>query len=367
MDINIEIAVDDVPPHLLEYFEIVPAIKKKNMLGIPWRIAFALQDDGWTLRSDIIWQKPNPVPASVKDRPTLSHEYIFLLSKSKDYYYDWWNISEEAKTNNPISSKEYREEIGRGSGNRESDSFDPESGSRPMGNRPDGRRNRRSVWSIPTACNKDDHFAVMPDEIVDIAIKAGTSERGCCFNCKTPWVRILKSKVENIPDIEPVSRNGTLLTPKDSAIVSYLEQNGGDYRIALQGDKHHKLWTEEQANHGGKVSQFRDKGYAITWWGEGYDAVWEPGCECENRDGMDAWDIPGDPVPSFPTIPCVVLDPFSGSGTTGKVALRMGRSYVGVEMNKKYLDNSRKKLAMVSPFVVSEVSSIEETLNGNEK
>ena len=295
------------------------------------------------------------MPESVRNRCTKSHEYVFLLTKSEKYFYDWWDISEKSVSDNPISSAGYREEIGRGSGNREANNFDEESAKKPMGNRSDARKNRRTVWTIATATgNGDDHYAIMPPELASICIRAGTSAKGCCYNCGTPWQREIRSNVEGLAPIDPIERNGMLLTPEDSAIVDYIEKNSGDYRITLKGQKHEKLWTGESPITGGRISHFDKKGYSLIYWGEGNTSSWEPGCECTNRDAVEAWDIPGVEVPPFPTIPCLVLDPFSGAATTGMESLKIGRSYVGVELNPKYLENSRKKLATLDPMFIEE-------------
>jgi len=112
-------------------------LKPKDLIGLPWRLAFALQADGWYLRSDIIWHKPNCQPESVKDRPTRAHEYLFLFSKSKDYYYD------AAELREPATSRK-------------------------------GWRNRRTIWSINTEPNHYDHFAMFPETLVDPCIRASS-------------------------------------------------------------------------------------------------------------------------------------------------------------------------------------------------
>ena len=117
--------------------KVKTGLPDKSLVGIPWRVVLALQADGWVLRSDIIWHKPNPMPESVKDRPTKSHEYIFLLTKSKKYYYDNEAIKE-------ISKIDFRS------------------------------KNKRTVWSIPTQAYPEAHFATFPEEIPEICIKAGT-------------------------------------------------------------------------------------------------------------------------------------------------------------------------------------------------
>ena len=153
-------------------------------MGIPWRVAFALQADGWYLRQDIIWSKPNPMPESVTDRCTKAHEYIFLLTKSAKYFYDAEAIKEQAAfgiPNSPESiaspygqgftrrakapSGTYSEDSGRNDGNRHpSGGYVPENGT----------RNRRSVWTITTKPFREAHFATFPPEIPEICIKAGS-------------------------------------------------------------------------------------------------------------------------------------------------------------------------------------------------
>ena len=150
---------------------IIEGLKEKDLVGIPWRVAFALQADGWYLRSDIIWQKPNPMPESVKDRPTKSHEYIFLLTKSKKYYYDADAIKEPT-----VSQDKYK---------RDRDNpdykFNNTHGRTKMSGLKDNkytRRNKRDVWSINTKPYKEAHFAVFPEEIPMNCIKAGSPKDG---------------------------------------------------------------------------------------------------------------------------------------------------------------------------------------------
>jgi DNA modification methylase len=141
--------------------------KPKDLVGIPWRVAFALQADGWYLRQDIIWHKPNPMPESVTDRCTKSHEYLFLLTKSAKYYYDHEAIKEQAKTPPAVRDKHgegYQADYPNG------DRFS--AGARVWG--ADGKRNRRSVWTIPTKPFQGAHFAVMPEALVEPCILAGS-------------------------------------------------------------------------------------------------------------------------------------------------------------------------------------------------
>mgnify|MGYP003641631452 CR=1 FL=1 len=149
----------------------VPGLKPKDLIGIPWRVAFALQADGWYLRSDIIWQKPNPMPESVKDRPTKSHEYIFLLTKSKKYYYDADAIKEPA-----VSQDNYKRDR-----DNPDHKFNNTPGRTEMSGLKDNKykhRNKRDVWSISTKPYKEAHFAVFPEEIPMNCIKAGSPKDG---------------------------------------------------------------------------------------------------------------------------------------------------------------------------------------------
>src|SRR5690606_31209033 len=129
---------------------------------IPWRVAFALQEDGWYLRSDIIWHKPAPIPESVTDRPTRAHEYIFLLTKNPRYYYDAEAIAEPAVSG-------------------------PNVGQKPRMERP--TRNKRSVWTIATQPYPEAHFATFPEKLVEPCILAGTSHMACP-KCRAPWKRV---------------------------------------------------------------------------------------------------------------------------------------------------------------------------------
>lgn len=160
-------------------------LKPKDLVGIPWRVAFALQDDGWYLRQENVWEKPNPMPESVTDRPTCAHEKVFLLSKSERYFYDYEAVKEPATYSIPNSPHSISSPYGQGytrraSGNKErkrgADRGRPEShlgGYIPW--KDDGKgRNLRNVWTIPTRPFSGAHFAVFPPDLAEICIKAGS-------------------------------------------------------------------------------------------------------------------------------------------------------------------------------------------------
>ena len=151
----------------------VSGLKPKDLVGIPWRVAFALQADGWYLRSDIIWHKPNPMPESVTDRPTKAHEYIFLLTKQPRYYYDADGIREAAAVDTTGQTIRF-------GGNKYGDSDDPHHATK-SGNAYEftGGRNRRSVWTVTTKPFSGAHFAVFPPDLIEPCVLAGSSPTAC--------------------------------------------------------------------------------------------------------------------------------------------------------------------------------------------
>jgi DNA modification methylase len=160
--------------------KVVSGLKPKDLIGLPWRVAFALQQDGWYLRQDIIWNKPNAMPESVTDRPTKAHEYIFLLSKSQHYYYDHESIKEPAiyGTQDIRGSdgalgpqqKQRRE-------NKVQGSFKGKYGKESFRAIRD-KRNKRSVWTVSTKPLKEAHFATFPEDLIEPCILAGCPLNG---------------------------------------------------------------------------------------------------------------------------------------------------------------------------------------------
>lgn len=165
-----------------------PGLKDKDLVGIPWRVAFALQADGWYLRSDIIWSKPNPMPESVTDRPTKAHEYIFLMSKSQKYYYDHEAIKEPAIYSGLAGQDE--------SGYKDAKKFNGKHSDKQRGHRRrhagfnerwdkmtreeqcSGMRNKRTVWTVPTSPYSGAHFATFPPDLIEPCILAGAPVGG---------------------------------------------------------------------------------------------------------------------------------------------------------------------------------------------
>lgn len=160
-------------------------LKHKDLVGIPWRVAFALQADGWYLRMDVIWSKPNPMPESVTDRPTKAHEYVFLLAKSERYYYDAASVAEATTTDRDPSRKanaygtgrdapKRRPSVERGGFSGKTEAMPGRNAFRAMTE----TRNLRSVWTVSTAPYPGAHFAVFPERLVEPPIKSGCPEGG---------------------------------------------------------------------------------------------------------------------------------------------------------------------------------------------
>lgn len=162
-------------------------MKPKDLMGIPWMLAFALRADGWHLRSEIIWWKPNQMPFSGKDRPTRDFEHIFLLSKSGRYYFDGEAVAE------PKAISTIKDKRTNSNGHRRNRGFP---GAQSNGGTNLGgssvKRNIRCVWKINTRSYKGAHFAVYPPALVVPCVKSGSSEKGVCHKCAAPWVRIVK-------------------------------------------------------------------------------------------------------------------------------------------------------------------------------
>ena len=152
-------------------------LKPKDMVGIPWRVAFALQADGWYLRSDIIWHKPNPMPESVTDRPTKSHEYLFLLSKSERYYYDADAIAEPLDRPEEGNRKTPARFGGADKWEEAQKQSRLHSGNEYLGTL-NGTRNKRTVWTVATSPYAEAHFATFPPKLIEPCILAGCPSGG---------------------------------------------------------------------------------------------------------------------------------------------------------------------------------------------
>ena len=329
-------------------------LKPKDLIGLPWRVAFALQADGWWLRSDIVWAKPNPMPESVRDRPTRAHEYVFLLTKSARYYYDADAIREPAKdplddirrmrqqhdANKSAATAERnglraRTDKQRGHSRRHAgfnDRWDAMSKEEQQGM----GANKRTVWSIATQSYKGSHFATFPEKLVEPCILAGTSEHGVCSVTGDPWERM----------VERSTTGGHL--GNDGADGNTRNQYGGqsnwaNYRPPQTtgwqptcGAPWERVTEQNNAPHDGKTETRYETGSNGNRMSLLRQAARERGEEYVHRVATTGWQptCDHDSVP----VPSVVLDPFCGSGTTGVVTLRHGRSFIGIELNPEYIN-----------------------------
>ena len=235
-------------------YSVPPGLKAKDLIGVPWRIAFAMQADGWYLRSDIIWHKPNPMPESCRDRCTRSHEYVLMFSRSKDYFYDNEAIKEPCV---PAAAQRQLRRV---------------------------MRNKRDVWTIATHPFKGAHFSTFPEKLVEPIILASTSQAGCCPQCGAPWKRLTEKKF--IPQGKnPAGRIKGL----------------------------------DASNHWNGFPRGTTSAKTLGW---------QPTCSCDAQE----------------PVPCVVLDCFGGSGTTGLVAVRHGRKAILIDLNQEYIDIARQRV-----------------------
>jgi DNA modification methylase len=329
--------------------------KPKDLLMIPARVALALRDDGWWLRKDIIWAKPNPMPESVEDRPTSAHEHVFLLARSEDYFFDAQAIAEPATgledadgfRGGAYCDGETFDNGGAGgrrkrSGNKvrvlAEDRGRPDGGGQHIGRSipwEGSTRNARDVWTIATQptgdqlcqrcgrffggrevqrlpkakpphrpdpvcrCGASDgwlaHYATMPVELARRCIAAGTSEVGGCGSCGAPWVRVVERKR---------TRDG-------EALAGSFNDPAQGHRIGATG-----------------VGHWRDQTAVAT-------TGWRPSCSC------------ADPAP----VAQRVLDPFGGAGTTALAARRLQRAVTLVELHPGYAELARHRVAADAPLL----------------
>jgi len=260
----------------------------KSLAGIPWRVAFSLQRDGWFLRNDIIWMKPNPMPESVTDRCTTSHEHIFLFSKNKKYWFDQDAIREPLEKS---SKKRLRYGYGgsKGQEKKKVSSINTKTIEKSKDKQLSKGRNKRDVWEITTKSFAPAHFAVFPPELPRTCVKAGCPPK-VCGECGKPYERDVEHK--------RIRRDE-------------LPENDSRYRP--------NKYNGEYADINGKG----DAGYS-----KNIHKGWEQVCGCST-----------DEVESG-----VVLDPFIGAGTTGLVAKQLNRNWIGVDIKEEYREMALERI-----------------------
>lgn len=353
---HLELEKSEIPDHLLEFFEPVSGIKNLDLLGIPWRVALALQSMGWYLRADCIWTKLSAMPSSVqgwrwercrvktgngkrsaekkavttagrphggraangKDfdslaewsdcpgcskclpnggfvlrrgswRPTTAHEYIFLFAKSEKYYADGYAVRQRLAEATIMRDRYTR--VLDDPDEQYAVAHDHETVSDP-----DIGANLRSWLVFKSEQFKGKHYAVFPPELPSLAIKCGTSEKGVCPHCGAPWARIVKTKQMTV---EP--------GPRTEAY--------------------------QESSNGGSLSRTCVSG-TMTEPPSAETLGWRQTCKC----------------PEHEPIPAVILDPFSGAGTSVLAARRLHRRAIGIELYEKNVSMSRKRIAADLPL-----------------
>ena len=263
----------------------VPGLKNKDLVGIPWMVAFALRRAGWWIRSEIIWFKKNGMPESVEDRPAKAHETIFLLTKSDDYFYDHEAVKELSKDPERVRNDQFGGEKYKGLQNS------------PAGVYQGGEtRNLRDVWHLSTVPSQVAHFAVFTPGLPLKCIKAGTSLKGCCAKCKRPWTRLMEDT-----GVEDESAKGSKFEAGKTLV--------------------------QQPRHPNASNKPRTVKKTIGW---------VPDCKC----GVSEVE------------PCIVLDIFHGSGTTGAVAEYLGMKYIGIELSQENAELYDQRCAEVRRHLI---------------
>ena len=264
-------------------------IPPKSLLMIPARFAIAMQDAGWVLRSEIVWAKPSPMPESVTDRPTKSHEMIYLFAKKPTYYYDAEAIAEpsnEAGRVITLGEKSFsrRQADGQGvtrSGNALADSF-------AVGS----TRNKRTVWTVSPGNFPGAHYATFPPDLIRPCILAGAASRACAA-CGTPWRRVVeRSNPSKAMNVGLDMSGGAARTSNPQTSAGLHRNGGGVYSSARTLD-------------------------------------WQPACRCGTQE----------------TRPSLVLDPFMGSGTVAEVCHQEGRDWLGFDLDERSITWTAERLA----------------------
>lgn len=303
-------------------------LKPKDLVGMPWRVASALQADGWWWRTYAPWLKHNAMPSSTADRPGMAVEWVMLFTKSARYFYDRYAtvvpFADDRCGRDGSQLESERNRGGRTDGYTKPNSIDPSAQG--------GRFRRNHDWFLdsfegllvdcyggPLAflVNSDQleaelrpkdkskaHFARFSEKLVEPILLAGTSEHGCCRECGAPWARVLKSK-------SPATMNIRVRDAKRG--VASVEEG-------------YAASPEEIANYGPEDV------------GESKTVGWRPSCRCPEASSLKPQ-------------AALVLDPFCGSGTTGVVAARFGRSFLGIELNPDYCEMTKQRIERAAPLL----------------
>ena len=334
-------------------------LKEKDLIGIPWMLAFALRADGWYLRQDIIWHKPNPMPESVQDRCTKAHEYIFLLSKSQKYYFDNEAIAEPlaassvARLAQPTLAQQAGSDRVPGKTNGNMKAVGPRFGGNKYGDddseesrtksgnewvqNETGRRNKRSVWTVTTKPYKGAHFATFPSDLITPCILAGSRPAGKRCDC-----------------------DETIGTPTGTGGINDPSMDVGRAGMARPrriGEGTRPITRLEQRHHAAEIKASAHKGEMSVICGPAFDhyirtdlSGARPLPEALRLDFLQRGWITNAPACNCPLkLADIVLDPFMGSGTTAAVAIANGRDYLGCELNPAYKELQDARIGTPKP------------------
>lgn len=334
-------------------------LKPKDLIGIPWMLAFALRAEGWYLRQDIIWHKPNPMPESVQDRCTKAHEYIFLLSKSQKYYFDNKAIAEPlaassvARLAQPTLAQQAGSDRVPGKTNGNMKAVGPRFGGNKYGDddseesrtksgnewvqNETGRRNKRSVWTVTTKPYKGAHFATFPSDLITPCILAGSRPAGKRCDC-----------------------DETIGTPTGTGGINDPSMDVGRAGMARPrriGEGTRPITRLEQRHHATEIKASAHKGEMSVICGPAFGhyirtdlSGARPLPEALRLDFLQRGWITNAPACNCPLkLADIVLDPFMGSGTTAAVAIANGRDYLGCELNPAYKELQDARIGTPKP------------------
>jgi len=297
-------------------------LKTKDLIGIPWMLAFALRADGWYLRQDIIWHKPNPMPESVRDRCTKAHEYIFLLSKSDRYFYQIDEIMEPVATSTIERLQQPTLAVQSGS-----DRVPGKTNGtmKAVGNTE--KRNRRSVWTVATQPYKGAHFATFPPDLIQPCILAGSMPVGAY----EPDDLILSPAGQGEREADPSMEVGRAGWSRPRRDVEAIRPMSRAEQAAYAGQIRNSPYRETMMQEAGGESTFAH-----------YTRTDRSGARAIPPVLFDRWVDLGwlNQVSIPPALAAphrsIVLDPFLGSGTVAEVSERFGRQWIGCELNPDY-------------------------------
>lgn len=290
--------------------KVPPGLRSKSLCLIPQRVAIALSDDGWIVRNWLIWWKRNILPTSVRDRFTNDFEPILMLAKSERPFFDMEPVREPASG---LGAKGSKFNKGKTAKHQLDRSSDKEREERLATRQP------RAVWDIPCQPFPGEHLATFPEALAERALLCSTSEHGCCMGCGAPYRRIVE---------------------KGAPLEEWKQACGADSEGGYNGT------AQKNYEEAGAQNASATKARILAGMVERRTVGWTPTCKCLETPDFKIVDAVArllDPDYRGPVEPCTVLDCFSGSGTTGLVAKRLGRRAILVDQSEQYVSMSKKR------------------------